>query len=334
MCPYGVYEPGVAGAEVSSTYEGRHLTFSESQLGHVNPGDGLVDKGQPVLVGNNIVGVAFLSALAATDLIPIDTEGIWQLSVIATDQNGDSDVAVGDELFISKTAFTLSKNYDKAAGVRFGYALYPITGGVTDVIPVKVHFDPDDELEQVGGSAAFYAMGALLSNAREYRYRSTKVTGDIRGQYFALALNGAGGSGEAHRGRTIVEAVGVLTAHGGHHGLEFDVDGTLTGLGCGHRATVMLPSRAAFATLCGGMSELWAEGDASNWAAATSHAIHRFVNDGDVTGKATAQNVWSFAGLSATQLQAHNAWVAGLAKVLRVLIEGDGVYYVGLSNAP
>jgi len=277
--------------------------------------------------------VAFTEGASATDLIAIDTEGIWQQSVVATDQNGDSAVVVGDEIFIDKTTAILSKNYDKNVSVRFGFALYPIAEGVTDVIPVKVHFDPDDELEQVGTSAIPLAMGTALSNAREYRYRTTKVTGDIRGQYLALYLNGIGGSGEALRNRTVVEAVGVLTAHGGHSGLEFDADGTLTGLGVGHRATLMGPNRALFATIAGGMSELYAEGDATNWAAATEHAIHRFVNDGEVTGKATAQNVFSFAGLSATQLQAHNAWVAGLTSVIRVVVDG-AVRYMGLSNAP
>jgi len=331
--PYGVYTPGVAGDEVSSTYEGRHLTFTESQLTHPDNGDGYVNKGDPVLCGENIVGVAFKSAAAATDLIVIDTEGIWQLSVVATDQNGDSDVLVGDELFINKTTCVISKNYDKGTHARFGYALYAITGGVTDVIPVKVHFDPDDEIEQAGTSAAFRAMGAELSNAREYRYRSTKVTGDIRGQYMALALNGAGGSGEAHRGRTIVEAVGVLVAHGGHHGLEFDTDGTITGLGVGHRATFMGPNRALFATIAGGMSELWAEGASTDFSAATVHSIHRFVMDGDATGYATAQNVFEFVNLSATQLQAHNAWVAGLVNAIRIIVNGN-VRYLGVSNAP
>lgn len=333
MPAYGVYVAGIAGDEVSSTYEGRHLTFTESQLTHPEHADGFVDKGDPVVVGENIVGVAFKSAAAATDLIAIDTEGIWQLSVVATDQNGNSAVAVGDELFINKTTCIISKNYDKGTHVRFGYALYAIGAGETDVIPVKVHFDPDDELEQVGVSGTEREMGTTLQHAREYRYRSTKTSGIARLGYCALSLNGAGVSGDVWRRRCIIEAVGVLTAMGGHDGLEFDADGTLTGLGVGHRGTLMLPNRDAFATLAGGMSELWAEGIASNWAAATSHAIHRFVNDGDDTGKATAQNVWSFAGLSATQLQAHSAWVAGLTKVLRVLIEGDGIYYVGLSNA-
>jgi len=333
--PYGVYTPGVAGDEVSSTYEGRHLTFSESQIGHANPGDALVNKGQPVLIGENIVGVAFLSAVANTDLISIDTEGIWQLSVTAEDEVGNSAVAVGDEIFINKSTYLLSKNANKNTHQFFGYALYPVISGSEDVIPVKVHFDPDDSVEMVGNSAAFLEMGIARNSGREYRYRTTKTSGDIRGQYMALALNGVGGSGEAHRGRTIVEAVGVLTAHGGHHGLEFDTDGTITGLGVGHRATFMCPNRAAFATISGGMSELWAEGDATNFAAATMHSIHRFVVDGDVTGRATAQNAFEFAnikaGTAATDMLNTAADADASTDGLRVIINGTP-YWILLSS--
>lgn len=327
--PYGVYTAGTAGDEVSSTYEGRHLTFTESQLTHPDNGDGFVNKGDPILVGENIVGVAFLNATAATDLIPIDTEGIWQLSVVATDQNGNSAVAVGDEIFINKTTCILSKNYDKGSHVRFGFALYAIGAGDTDVIPVKVHFDPDDEIEQVGTSAAFRAMGSTLQHAREYRYRSTKTSGIARLGYCALALNGAGVSGDVWRRRCIIEAVGVLTAMGGHDGLEFDTDGTITGLGVGHRGTFMCPNRAAQATIAGGMSELWAEGAASDFGAATMHSIHRFVMDGDPTGYATADNVWEFVNLSATQY-AGNTDTPDHA--LRVIINGN-VRYIMVSEA-
>ena len=323
-----------AGEECSSTYEGRHITLEESYLIHPTHADAFVDHGDPVIDtdGQNIVGVAFVSAAAATDLIAIDTEGIWFLNVQAIDDIGNIAVALGDEIYINKATAVLSKRTDKNAQQRFGYALGTVNAGYTSVVAVKVHWNPDDALELVGSSATPFALG-VRPNAREYRYRSTATTGDVRGQYMALGLNGVGGSGEAHRGRTIVEAVGVLTAHGGHHGLEFDTDGTLLGLGVGHRATLMGPNRALMATIAGGMSELFAEGDATNWAAATEHSIHRFVNDGEVTGKATAQNVFSFAGLSATQLQNHNAWVAGLAKVIRVIVDG-ATYYMGLSNAP
>lgn len=328
----GVYEANLtAGTEVSSTYEGRHLTFLANEINFGNV-LAVVTKGYPVLVGENIVGVPFKTEVNRTDQIAIDTEGIWNLSVVATDEDGSVAVVRGDELFIDKASCVLSKNRNKNTHVHFGYALGVISSGNTAVIAVKVHWNPDDSFEKVGTHDVPEASAHADKIFREYRYRSSSITGDIRGQYMELLLAGAGVSGEAGRNRTWVEAA-VATAHGCHDGIEFAAGGSITGLGVGHRATGKFPNRALWATIAGGMSELFADGASTNYATATSHAIHRFVNDGETTGKATAQNVWSFAGLSATQLQNHSAWVNGLAKVLRVLIEGDGVYYVGLSNA-
>jgi|GEM_PF-2669436 len=317
-----------AGEEASSTYEGRHITVLESEITHPSHTDGFVDKGDPVLVGNDIVGVAFKSAAAATDYIAIDTEGIWFLTVYGTDANGNSAVAAGDEIFINKTTCLLSKNSDKSASQRFGYALDAVVTGTNEIIAVKVHWNPDDALEMVGNSTTPQSIGTL-AKAREFRYRSTATSGDVRGQYLALSLNGAGSSGEAARNRTIVEAVGVLTAHGAHDGIEFDTDGTVTGLAVGHRGTFMAPSRAMFATIAGGMSELWAEGDATDFGTATVHSIHRFVMDGDPTGKATADNVFEFAGLSAVQY-AGNTDTPDHA--LRCIINGN-VRYIMVSEA-
>ena len=44
------------GEEVSSTFEGRHVSVLESSLVHVDNGDGLVDKGQPVSFGIGAAG--------------------------------------------------------------------------------------------------------------------------------------------------------------------------------------------------------------------------------------------------------------------------------------
>ena len=146
MC--GVYETGkTAGDECSSTYEGRHLTFLESELTHPSHTDGLVDKGDPTLVGN-VVGVAFKSAAAATDLIAIDSEGIWYLTVQGKDQDGDSVVAPGDEVFINRTTCILDKVNTKSTHIHFGYALGDVAlGNTTTVIAVKVHLDPNTQFE-------------------------------------------------------------------------------------------------------------------------------------------------------------------------------------------
>ena len=294
--PYGVYTAGDAGDEVSSTYEGRHLTFSEVQLTHPDNTDGMVNKGDPVLCGENIVGVALKDGAAEADLIAIDTEGIWQLSVVAEDEDGDVAVAVGDEVFINKTTCILSKIANKNTHQRLGYALYAIDSGVTDVIPVKVHFDPDDTTEKVGTHAVPEESAHADKIFREYRYRSSSTTGDIRGQYMELLLAGAGVSGEAGRNRTYIEAA-VAVAHGCHDGIEFGDDGSVTGLAVGHRATYKAKDAAAGGTIAGGMSELYADGVSTDFAAATVHSIHRFVMDGDDTGRATAINAFEFANI-------------------------------------
>ncbi len=56
------------GDEVSSTGEGRHLSFPESELTHPTHTDGFVDGGDPVVAGS-IVGVAFEGASAGTDTV-------------------------------------------------------------------------------------------------------------------------------------------------------------------------------------------------------------------------------------------------------------------------
>jgi predicted RecA/RadA family phage recombinase len=128
-----------AGEECSSTYEGRHLTFEESLITHPYHADGLVDSKDPVNVGD-IVGVAFTGASAATDQIAIDTEGIWYLNVVASDDNGTSAVAAGDQLYINTGV--ISK---KASGIPFGKACSVLSGSASAAVAaVKVHCEMRD----------------------------------------------------------------------------------------------------------------------------------------------------------------------------------------------
>ncbi len=130
-----------AGDEISSTYEGRHFEMTESLLVHPTHADGFVDKGDPVQLGN-LVGVAFTSAVAATDLIAVDTEGIWALSVVAVDALGNSAVARGDRIYINRTTGVLSKIANPATNILFGIALSTLSTGTTGLVAVKVHQDP------------------------------------------------------------------------------------------------------------------------------------------------------------------------------------------------
>jgi len=331
-----------AGEEVSSGGEGRVLTFEESVLSHPYHSDGMVDGKDPVIYGD-IVGVALKGAAAQTDMIAVDTEGIFWLNVLGS-VSDDSDDGVAQELtpgspvYIMKTpasnVYILSGQSDAVAWQPFGYTLSTVTSSLTvpTLVAVKVHWDPTEgDTIQKGLSSAMWIStkdGHSFFNLRA----DAQGGGDNRLIYAALKLSGASPQGEALRGRTIVGSATVQVGHGGHLGLEFATDAEVTGLGVGGRLTLMAPDRdVSSAALAGGMSELYAEGVSTNYATASEHSIHRFVNDGNATGKATAVNVWSFNGLSDNQLSAHSNWVAGLAKVLTVIVDGV-TYYAGLST--
>jgi len=121
-----------AGEEISSTGEGRHVYIQEVLLVHADPGDGLVDKGQPVAFWEG-VGIALKSASSTSENVPIDTEGIWRVSVVAT-----AAIVVGQSLFINTAGVVTDSPVNGQA--IFGYALQQIAGAGTSVIAVKVHW--------------------------------------------------------------------------------------------------------------------------------------------------------------------------------------------------
>lgn len=134
--PY--YDPHrVAGEEVSSTSEGRHVSILESNLVHINPGDGLVDKGQPVSFGlgwaGSGVGIALKSATSITEFVPVDTEGIWRCEV-----NSEFGMIVGQIVFITSAGVLVDWPPDELCHI-FGYTLQPMDPG-TATIAVKVHW--------------------------------------------------------------------------------------------------------------------------------------------------------------------------------------------------
>ena len=162
MTVFGVYGEAdalSAGDEISSTYEGRHITVFESELFHPYRTSTFVNKGDPVVINaaeGKIVGVALATATADTDLIAVDTEGIWALTVYGdTDELwlhiDDGQVHPGDPLFIDRVtaiavaagdgvgACALSKRRDKATMIPFGFALGHVAALGVGVIAVKVH---------------------------------------------------------------------------------------------------------------------------------------------------------------------------------------------------
>lgn len=185
----GVYALGTAAllnTEVSSTYEGRHLTFLESDITTLDPSHAFQQKGHPCMVGDDIVGVAFTTCTADTDYVAIDTEGIFYLTVDAT--VGNQEVTVGDQLYINKATAVISNDDNKATNAHFGYALGGVAEGVTAVIAVKVHWSPDDAEEKVGTSGTPLASDLASVRFREYYYEATNG-GYPKGDYLALTIS-------------------------------------------------------------------------------------------------------------------------------------------------
>jgi hypothetical protein len=264
-----------AGEEISSTYEGRHLTLEESYLTHPSHTDGLVDKGDPVLCGDTFVGVALLSAAAAGDLISIDTEGIWFLTAYATDYEGNSAIALGDQIYINKTTCVLSKNSNKYTHQRFGVALGDVSTGTSGVVAIKVHAAADDEIERIGTSSVPKPI-----NTADYidylKWLSTSATsGTTYGDYTRLDVSGAGVEGIAGRSKVMLKAAGIGNAHGRHDTLEFDTSaGAVTGLGTGHRANLVVADRAiGTGTYYGSMAEIYPLGNTAALPAGSNAAL-------------------------------------------------------------
>jgi len=138
MC--GVYPDAdvkSAGEQISSTYEGRHVTLYASELTHAGS---VVTKGLPVVFGE-AVGIAFTTEVAGTDLIAVDTEGIWTVDVLAENDDGAIAVAHGDRLFIHRTTCVVSKISAPETHIPFGIAYGAVDTG-TKSIAVKIHGDP------------------------------------------------------------------------------------------------------------------------------------------------------------------------------------------------
>jgi hypothetical protein len=173
MCEYPITGKS-AGEEGSSTFEGRHLTIVESELVHPYRASGFVNKGDPVIHGANLVGVSFGTATAATDLVAIDTEGIWYLYVLGSVSDGTTDgiakaLTYGDPVYIKRTpgtdTYILSGQQDPAAWQPFGFVLGAVSAHLTvpTLVAVKVHNDFVPE----GGRLHFgsgYEAGATTGN--------------------------------------------------------------------------------------------------------------------------------------------------------------------------
>ena len=106
--------------------------------------------------------MAFESGAAVGDLIALDTEGIFNLTVYAEDDSGNSAIEIGDPLYIRAGGLIgaatgdgtgdaeISKIRNLVTQVAFGYALGSMVAGGSGVIAVKVHWDPEEQQDEFG----------------------------------------------------------------------------------------------------------------------------------------------------------------------------------------
>ena len=141
---WGVYDyGGTEGTEVSSTGEGRHITCTAAEL-ITDSGSGIATKGHACifgLVGLQAVGVCFNTG-TLTDLIAVDTEGIWNLPVTGKDDGGNRALLPGEPVFIHDTSCEISGIRDNATQVPFGYLLTEAATTAETISVVKVHWAP------------------------------------------------------------------------------------------------------------------------------------------------------------------------------------------------
>jgi len=231
-----------AGTEVSSTYEGRHLTFLLSELATVV--SGTVVKGEPVCVRDgrgDIVGVAFTSSTTAADRIAIDTEGIWNLLVYADDDLGEVAVAVGDALYIDTDdgGCTISRRHDPEQHTLFGYALGAVNSGEEAIIAVKVHWGPSEDrilmgIDANGGTRYTEAVTGMPRVQINSDYSG--ASGIHINQYPSAALAAASTAASLYTIRAIADVSAATTMTDGNlHGVHgyARVYGTLDGGGLG-----------------------------------------------------------------------------------------------------
>lgn len=109
---------------------GKNLTFLDSQLTKPSHASGFTAAGDPVLIGR-IAGVATNDALASTDNVVVQTDGVFNLSV-STIHNG---LSVGETVYIDPTTCALT---DDQTDTPFGVALAVVAMGATTIIPVKL----------------------------------------------------------------------------------------------------------------------------------------------------------------------------------------------------
>lgn len=305
---------------------------------------------------------------AATDSLTVT--GDFAQTYTGTDDahlvTGSGDLTAGKDLarFISTGSLSSTSNVvaieqTTGAGVSGSYGLYiNCTGANVEALKVDAGAVVFDETLTVTGvstltgkvnfglnGGAASASGLLMGVGTtanpatsstpndlfaEFRCQSSATSGDNRLLYMRYELTGAAGGGECLRAFSKISAA-VGTARGAHISLDVNTTGSVTGLGVGVDAQILVPDQALGGGTYGVINSEIYSGGSSSSVAASDIAFFRAVAGGDATGAGTVDtgaHLFSIQGLSegTGNLFSAGADVAAAA-TLKILV-GSTEYFI------
>ena len=149
-------------------YIGEHLTLSIANASSSDP-----------VIKGKITGVA-LGDTDADGEVVVDTKGIYNLSVEAINDDGNSAISIGDKIYFEAAGDPVLNK--KKTGVGFGYAFEAIGTGETDTIMVLLGTGVGDlSSEKVYITDSETLNDDLSSDDGKKIVRSVKATYDITG---------------------------------------------------------------------------------------------------------------------------------------------------------
>jgi len=161
-----------------------------------------VDSGDHVVVGNALRGVALTGYDSGDEKASIEMGRVFDLSVTATDDAGNSAVALGNRLFTDGTTITKKKS-----GKFFGVALEAVGSGETGTINVYVGLPTGpDRTSHTVFAAGIYTVDDSPLAAAEF----IPVTGILATDVVLCTLSVNGGSPQLY----IISAVAAASPAG------------------------------------------------------------------------------------------------------------------------
>lgn len=341
------------GVKASTTlYKGALLEYNGGYVQQWNPSDGYPFAG--IAESSVIIPIVPTSAGASAFVvgasdgwtqIPVARAGLFRFPYSAAAVTNIGSLAYASE---DHTIVLVSNGAPIGIVVDYesGYLWIDITGYTVPAETAINTFPVDLSLAtgtgttgvamRIGTTGSPVALNTTGQRGIQEYYSTTATSDTTYGRYTQLKVLGAGVEGIATRSRLLASIAGIGNAHGHHATLELDAAaGSVTGLGTGLRANLVLPGRAlpSGGTYYGAMAEIYSNASA-DISAVTEHAILAVQANGDNTAKAKVLNAFSIAGTDGTGKMIYTAtWSAPtFTGSIRFLLNG-AVRYIPFTSA-